>query len=170
MEIRMSRVISILALGLLAGALYAQEPQNAAERLVGTWTLVAVDNVQADGTKIQPYGPHPDGLLMLDARGRYAVHIFRPGRAKFAANDKSKGTPEENRATVQGTNSHFGRYTVSEAEHVITFQIEHASFPNWEGTEQRRSFVLAGDELKYTVRTTTTGGAEIGEVTWRRAE
>jgi hypothetical protein len=161
----MNRAISILvlALGMLAGL-------PGQHRLVGTWTLVSVDNVKPDGTRIQPYGFHPDGLLMFDAQGRYSVQIFRPGRAKFASNDKSKGTPEENQATVEGTNSHFGRYTVSEAEHVITFQIEHASFPNWEGTQQRRSFTLEGGELRYTVRTTTTGGAEIGEVTWKRAE
>jgi hypothetical protein len=105
---------------------------------------------------------------MLDTSGRYSVQIFRPGRARFAANDKSKGTPEENQATVQGTNSHFGRYAVNEAERLLTFAIEHASFPNWEGTEQKRTYVLEGNELKYTVRTTTTGGSEVGEVTWRR--
>jgi hypothetical protein len=162
----MNRVLTIFAISLLAATLHAQEPK---ESLTGTWTLVAVDNILPDGTKIQPYGPHPDGMLVLNAQGHYSVHIFRPDRAKFVSNDKSKGSPEENRAAVQGTNSHFGRYSVNEAEHVITFRIEHALFPNWEGTEQKRSFTLEGDVLKYTVRTTTTGGAEIGEVTWRRA-
>lgn len=161
----MSHPMSVLLLTL---GLLASSPIQ--DRLAGTWTLVSVDNVQPDGTRVQPYGSHPDGRLMLDAQGRYAVQIFRPGRAKFASGDKSKGTPEENRETVLGTNSHFGRYTVDEAGHRITFQIEHASFPNWEGTEQTRSFTLNGDELRYTVRTTTTGGAEIAEVTWKRAE
>src|SRR6185295_7979413 len=111
---------SLLALLLLTTSLPAQTPcdtsrstgsLSAAHRearlepsgasLAGTWTLVAVDNILADGRRIQPYGPHPDGLLMLDAGGRYSVQIFRPDRARFAANDKGKGTPEENQATVQ---------------------------------------------------------------------
>src|SRR3954453_5975281 len=114
--------ILILTLSLCAATLSAGEPQRgptpipaAGGSLAGTWTLVAVDNVKPDGSRIQPYGPHPDGLLVLDAGGRYAVHIFRPGRPRFAANDKSQGTPEENRAAVQGTNTHFGRYAVDAA-------------------------------------------------------
>lgn len=137
--------------------------------LVGTWTLVSVDNILPDGSRIQPYGPHPDGQLVLDPQGRYSVHIFRPGRTLFAAKDKAKGTPEEYRETVQGSNTHFGHYAVAPREGVLTFRIDHALFPNWEGTEQRRAFTLNGDRLRYTVNTTTTGGLEIGEVTWQRA-
>ena|SRR5579872_5992593 len=172
----MKSAILILNLSLFAATLSAGEPQRiltpnpaAGELLVGTWTLVAVDNVKPDGSRVQPYGPHPDGLLVLDAHGRYAVHIFRPGRPHFAAGDKSQGTAEENRAAVQGTNAHFGRYSVDAAAAAITFHIEHALFPNWEGTEQRRSFRLNGDQLQYTVQTPTSGGAETAEVTWKRA-
>lgn len=142
----------------------------ATPNLVGTWELVAVDNVLADGRRIQPYGPHPVGRLTLDPVGLYSVLIFRPDRPRFAANDKNRGTAEENQALVAGTNSHFGRYTVDPERAIVTFQIDHASFPNWEGTEQARSFVVEGDLLRYTVRTTTTGGSEIGEVSWRRRE
>src|SRR4051812_32822697 len=172
----MKSAILILTLSLFAATSSAGEPQHAPApipaaggSLAGTWTLVAVDNVKPDGSRVQPYGPHPDGLLVLDAGGRYAVQIFRPGRPRFAANDKSQGAPEENRAAVQGTNTHFGRYAVDAAAGGITLHIEHALFPNWEGTEQRRSFRLEGDQLRYTVRTPTTGGAETAEVTWRRA-
>jgi hypothetical protein len=163
----MNPVISLLVFVVgVACAGARQEPKNP---LAGTWTLVSVDNVLADGTRTQPYGPSPQGLLILDAGGRYSVHIFRPNRPMFASNDKSRGTPDEYKAAIQGSNSHFGRYAVDAANRVITFRIEHASFPNWEGTEQKRTFTLEGDELKYSVRTTTTGGAEIGEVVWKRA-
>lgn len=168
----MKHVLAVLFLGLATTVLAGQEtrPVADAKDLVGTWALVSVDNILADGHRIQPYGPNPDGMLTLDAGGRYSVLIFRPGRARFASNDKSRGTPEENQATVQGTNSHFGRYTVDAGKGVLTFKIDHASFPNWEGTEQRRSFEIKDGVLRYTVNTTTTGGTEIGEVTWRRVE
>jgi hypothetical protein len=169
---RLRTLITISLLLLTTNALAQQATPK--QKLIGTWTLVFVDNVLPDGSRIQLYGPNPQGILTLGANGRYALQIFRAGRPRFAANDKSKGTPEENQAAVQGSNSHFGRYSVNESDHTITFHIEHASFPNWEGTEQKRSFTItstaAGDELKYTVPAPTTGTAATGEVGWKRAE
>ena len=86
-----------------------------------------------------------------------------------AANDKSRGTPAEYQAAVQGSNAHFGTYVVDEAAGTVTFRIEHASYPNWEGTEQRRPYTVAGDVLTYTVPAPTTGNGAVGEVGWRRA-
>ena len=135
--------------------------------LVGTWTLVLVDNVQPDGQRVHLYGDDPHGILTFDAQGRYALQILSGGRPRFASNDKAKGTPEEYKAAVQGSNSHFGRY--SAADGALTFQIEHASYPNWEGTQQKRPFTITGDQLKYTVPNPTTGGGATGEVVWKRA-
>jgi lysophospholipase L1-like esterase len=166
---------TILPLLLLAAALRWGDAQGASERgapanpLVGTWTLVLVDNVRPDGSRIHLYGPRPSGLLMFDAGGRYGLQIVSAGRPLFAANDKSRGTADEYQAAVQGSNAHFGTYAIDEGKGTITFRIEHASFPNWEGTEQSRSFSLVGDRLKYTVPAPTTGGGAVGEVEWQRA-
>jgi lipocalin-like protein len=142
---------------------------QSAKDLVGTWTLVSANNTAPDGTKFQPFGPNPIGILMFDAGGRYSIQFMRGGQAKFASNDRTKGTPEENQATVQNNNPHFGTYTVDEANHVITFNIEHAMYPNWTGTVQKRTFTITGDELKYIITTTamSSGG---GEVVWKRAK
>lgn len=161
------RILLACTLALVT-CLSATAAPPAAPELVGTWELVSVDNLLSDGRRIQPYGRHPVGRLTLDAGGRYSVLIFRPDRPRFAANDKNRGTEEENRALVVGTNSHFGRFEVDSVRPVVIFRIDHASFPNWEGTEQVREFALINGELTYTVRTTTTGGSEIGEVRWRR--
>jgi len=160
---------TLLVLALAVSTSKATAQRTAQEQLVGTWTLVLVDNVLPDGSRVQLYGPNPQGLLMFDAGGRYSMQILREGRPKFAANDKSKGTPEEYKAAVQGSNSHFGTYTVNETDHTVTFHIEHASFPNWEGTERRSPFTLTANEFKYTVPNPTTGGANVtGEVAWKR--
>ena len=137
--------------------------------LVGTWNLVLVDNILPDGTRVHLYGEKPEGLLVLDPGGRYSLQIFSAGRPKFAAGDKAKGSPDEYRASVQGSNAHFGRYRVEGAS--LIFEIDHASYPNWEGTEQKRPFQVSGDELRYTVPTPTSasGGGATGEVVWRRA-
>jgi hypothetical protein len=139
------------------------------DRLTGTWTLVLVDNINPDGRRTQPYGEKPQGILIFDKDGNYALQILRTQRAKFVSGDKTKGTPDENRSLVLGSNSHFGRYSINAVDNTITFQIEHAFFPNWEGTEQKRSFTLSEKEFKYTVPTTTNGAGVSGEVIWKRA-
>jgi hypothetical protein len=67
-------------------------------------------------------------------------------KAKFASNSRTNGT-DENKAVVQGAISHFGRYAVSPADKSIVFHIELSTYPNFNGTEQKRSFELVGDEL-----------------------
>jgi hypothetical protein len=169
LDVNQIRAIVLLALSFWVNA-FAAPPVAGSPDVVGTWTLVRVDNLMPDGTRIELYGAGPQGLLMFDAHGRYSLQILRAGRSKFASNDKAKGTPQEYADAVRGSNAHFGRYTVNAADKSITFHIEHASYPNWEGTKQTRSFVLDHDSLTYSVPTPTSGGNAIGEVEWRRAE
>jgi hypothetical protein len=141
-----------------------------AQSVRGTWELVAVENQLPDGSKTQPYGVDPKGLLIFDDNGNYAIQMLRstPVRPKFAAADKNKGTADENAALVQGSNSHFGKYIVNDKEHTIMFNIEHAFYPNWEGTTQVRSFNIKDDLLTYVVTNTTNGGAITAVVIWKR--
>jgi hypothetical protein len=81
--------------------------------------------------------------------------------------DRMEGTAEENKAAVQGANPHWGRYSVNESDKTILFKIEHAFFSNWEGTEQKRPFTLAGDQLTWIAAASTGGRAEL---VWRRAK
>src|SRR5579863_9720127 len=172
MKKRITRIavglMSLLCVALLLTSRAGTQQPTAG--LVGTWSLVLVDNVLPDGSRVHLYGDDPQGILTFDGDGHYALQILRSGRPKFTAGDKSKGTAEENQAAVLGTNTHFGTYIVNGKEHTITFSIEHAFFPNWEGTKQTRSFTLSGDRFKYIVPTPTTGANVIGEVEWRRAK
>jgi hypothetical protein len=156
------------ALLFFASPALAQKPLR--EQLVGTWRIVLVDNVRADGSRINLYGPNPQGIAMFDAEGHYSLQIMSDGRPKFSANDKSKGTAEEYKAAVQGSNCHFGRYSVDETSHTITLHVEHATFSNWEGTDLKWPLTLTGDESKITIPHPTTGGADVtGEVGLKRA-
>lgn len=162
----------VTALAVVSLTALSAQPKPAANKvLVGTWILVSADNIFPDGSRVHVYGPEPQGVLIFDTAGRYSLHIYRKGRLKFAANDKANGSPEENQSTVQGSNTHYGRYTVNEGDASVTFHIDHALFPNWEGTRQKRSFRIVGDRLTYIVATPTTGGrAALGEVVWQRAK
>lgn len=137
------------------------------EQLVGTWTYVSVDTVRPDGSREAMYGPNPQGLVIFDSNGRYALVNARSDLPKFASNNRTQGTAEDNKAVVQGSIAHFGKYAVNEAERTITFRIEASTFPNWNGIEQKRPFTLTGDEVKWT---TPASGGGLGEVVLKRAK
>jgi hypothetical protein len=149
-----------LGVALPSGDAVGQE-KTMKEQLVGTWSYVSVDTVNADGTRVPMFGPNPQGLAVFDSNGRYILMTARAGQPKFASNNRMEGTPEENKAVVQGMNAHFGRYTVNEAEKTITFHIENSTFPNWNGAEQTRPFTLTGDELKWKTAGSSGGTAEV---------
>src|ERR1700730_72753 len=89
-------------------------------------------------------------------------------RPKFASNNRLDGTADENKAAVHGAIAYFGAYTVNEADHTLNFHIERCTFPNWDGTEQKRSVTITGDEMKYT-NTAASGGGK-AELVWKRAK
>jgi Lipocalin-like domain len=134
--------------------------------LAGIWTLVAADVLHADGTRSPDYGAAPKGLLLIDAQGHYSLQIFKAERPRFASGDKQTATPGEYQAAVLGSSTHFGTIVVEPAAGTLTFKIENASFPNWEGTEQKRTFELSGDELSYRVPARPDGNIPIS--VWRR--
>ncbi|MEO8277429.1 MAG: lipocalin-like domain-containing protein [Thermoanaerobaculia bacterium] len=139
--------------------------------LAGTWVLEAADDLHPDGTRTPGYGLHPQGLLLIDPDGRYSLQIFRDDRPKFAAGDKRKGTPEEFSAAVLGMSSHIGRLSLDSAAGIVTFQIEAASFPNWDATEQKRHYTLEGDRFSYQVPANAASAGGSGNIpisVWRR--
>lgn len=153
----------------LLGAAAAQAAQPAgASPLVGTWTLAAADVIHPDGTRERDYGAAPKGLLMVDARGRYSLQIFKAERPRFVSGDRANGTPAEYEAAVLGASTHFGVLEVDRAGHVLTFRVEAASFPNQDGTVQRRAYELKGDELSYRVAARPNGDTPVS--VWRRAK
>jgi Lipocalin-like domain len=170
--LRLSRTTALsLALSLsssVGGTTVALAQVTKDSGLVGTYALVAVDNVSPDGSRTQLYGPHPKGILTFDAQGRYTLQIVRDGEPKFAVDDKSKGTDAEYKTAALDANSHFGQYSVDDVNHTITFRIDAASFPNWNGTTQIRNFTLKGDLLTYVIPTPTSGTHVVGEDVWKR--
>ena len=159
------RVFAASALLFLAAtpAAFAQSKD-----LIGSWTLVS-SVVEQGGNRIEPFGPNPKGALIFDANGRYAAMIVRPGLPKLASDNRSAATPEEAKAIVAGSIAHFGSYVVNDADKTITLRIETSTHPNWDGTEQKRTFAISVDELKYTGSSAVVGGAS-ATLTWKRAK
>src|SRR5437879_3100978 len=71
------------------------------DRLVGAWTLVSCERTTASGTK-QPYCVDPNGILTLDASGRYAHMIAARGRPKLTRVNRTDAPAEEYKAAAEG--------------------------------------------------------------------
>jgi Lipocalin-like domain len=164
--IRLSTVTA-LTLSLFSSASIAQQ-KSLKDQLVGTWTLVSSQAVK-DGVKTDRWGPSPKGRVIFGADGRYSFMIFRSDLPKFAANSITAGTPEENKAVVQGMAATFGTWSVDETTKTITSNVEASSFPNQNGSTQKRIISsITADELKYTNPSSTIGTSD--EVVWKRAK
>jgi hypothetical protein len=153
---------------LLAG-LAARDAQAATPvfPLQGTWTLVAADKVLPDGRTTRDYGEHPKGRLVVDATGRYSLQIFKSERLEFASDSKADGSVDEFKSAAMGSSTHYGTLTI-DAPGVLVFSIEGSSFPNWEGTIQRRQYTLDGAELRYKVPPRADGSIPVS--VWRRID
>ena len=160
-----SKTIAIAATaGLLATT--SLRADSAASPFAGTWTLVAADVVHADGSRDRDYGAAPKGLLLIDGEGHYSLQIFKAERPRFESGDKATGTEAEFKTAVLGSSTHFGEISVDQAAGTLTFKIDAASFPNWEGAAQTRRYELKGDELSYRVPPRPNGDVPIS--VWRR--
>ena len=87
------------------------------------------DNVLPEGNK-PTYGPNPNGIVIFDASGHYALELARSNNPKIASNNRAQGTADENKAIAAGTLAHFGAYTVDDAGKTLTLHIQGSSFPN----------------------------------------
>ena len=168
MHIVTSATIALLSLGVALKSGDAMSQKTLNEQLAGAWKYVTVDTVRSDGSRTPMYGPNPQGLVIFDGHGHYALVNSRADLPKYVSNNRMQATADEYKAVVQGSIAHFGTYTINEADKSITFHIDVSTFPNWNGAEQRRPFVLSGDDLKWTTPSASGGGS--GEIVLKRAK
>jgi len=120
-------------------------------------------------TKVAAFGEGARGQMILTPNGYYSIVITRAKMAPIAAGARSKGTDAENKAVVDGSIGHFGKYTIDDGGKAITFHVTAATFPNWDGKPQKRVLKVKGDTLTYTVATPSNGGAP-NDVVWKRVK
>jgi lipocalin-like protein len=165
------KLVSTLAIAAafvtFSGSAIAQGAALKRQQLIGGWTLAKLD-AMVDGKKSDPFGPTPKGYMNFDGSGRFSIQIYRPGVAKFAANNRMKGTDGEYKAVGQNSIAYFGTYKVNEKDGVMEMHVEQSSYPNWDGADQKRFLKLAGDQLTITNPVTPTGGT--GVLVWKRAK
>lgn len=148
----------IVALTLAAGssaALHAQ-PAGFADRLVGSWTLVALDKQAGSAAPVPARSPR--GLLVLDRAGN-AFEFFSaiPVRAAGAV------VPSGALLTLEEYGGFWGRYAVDVAASRMTFTAEEGVSPSVQGLSFSRTFEFSGDRL---VVTSTREPQAQGDTRW----
>ena len=151
--------IAAVCLGL-CGASAAAQQATLKDQLVGTWTMVS---------STARFGTNPKGQMILLPNGRYSFMISRVDVPKFAANNVTQGTAEENAAVVKGVIANFGTWSVDEATKTLTTNVEASTYPNLNGGNQKRIISsLTADELKYSNPTSAAG--TVDEAVWKRVK
>jgi Lipocalin-like domain len=149
-----------------SGAFAQQRGPISKKLLIGNWAYVLAESVAKDGTKFPLVeGANPKGLLIFDGI-RFSLQIMSEF-PKLASNDRLKTTPEENKAAAHGVLSYYGTYSLSEADGVLTLNIERSSFPNQNGSSFRRVVkTLSAEDLVYINPSTLAG--RVNTNIWRR--
>lgn len=163
------KALSALFSAFAAVGLGAPSWADDLKSLRGEWVMQAAYEIHADGSRTTNYGEHPEGLFTVDAQGRYNMQIFRPDRPLFASGDKARGTPEEYRAALVGISTHIGNVRIDKAKHQLVFDVDAASFPNWEGKRQVRDYTYEKGVLTYAVPASASGSGTTAYSVWRRA-
>lgn len=163
-------VIALALVMLFAISTVWAEPKAGSmkQQIVGTWSLVA-QYVEQEGKKVERFGTNPKGIVIYERNGHFAAIMLRSNLPKFASNNAMKGTPEENKAIVEGSTAYYGRWSVNEKDRTVTTHIEGCTYPNWDGQDQKRIVSISGDELKGCI----PGGAQIGGTVcavWKRVK
>ena len=127
-------------LALLVWLPIAASPSSAADPVVGVWKLVSFEReYQATGQREYPMGKAPAGYIMFLPEGRMTVVITGEGR-------KAPASDQDRVGLFNSLVAYTGRYRV-EGDRWIT-AVDVAANPVWAGTDQTRSFRVAGDQLQ----------------------
>ena len=132
--------------------------------LVGSWRLESLGLTFSDsGERVEPYGPNPDGHMVLEVSGRIMF--------LFTRRDRSAPSSDTDRALLfNDMTAYTGLVRLDGPNRFIT-TIDLAWNPAWRG-EQLRFFTLDGDRL--TIRSpeqTHPGTGDrrlIGDLVWTR--
>ena len=158
-KLRSALSIVAIALGIvIPEAAFAQ--QGLKEQIIGTWTPVS-QYVDQDGKHLEPFGTNPKGIVVYDGKGRFVLVLRRATLPRFASSNRMTGSPEENKAIVQGSIAYFGSYSVDEKEQKINIHYDGSTYPNWDGEDQVRLISIKGDELSVVSPVSAVGGGSV---------
>jgi len=137
--------------------------------LVGIWKLISMQTQTDDGTLTYPFGNDVEGLLIIDARGYFSVHVMSMKRPPFKSGDPRGGTPKEIRTAFENYIGYYGIFDLDATKGAIIFHVRGAWLPNWIGSDQIRYYTLSGNRLTITTAPVLFDGKNaVGKLIWER--
>jgi hypothetical protein len=137
--------------------------------VMGMWKLISFEAQYDDGTLTYPFGKDVGGLIMIDARGYFSVHVLDMKRPSFKIPDPRGGTTEEVKTAFENYIGYYGTFDLDETKGVIIFHVKGAWLPNWIGSDQIRYCTLNGNRLTISTASTLFGGKKgVGKLIWER--
>ncbi|WP_416427771.1 lipocalin-like domain-containing protein (plasmid) [Pseudomonas sp. App30] len=119
------------------------------DQLIGAWKLVSYVEEPVDGSPaIQPFGMHPQGIIMYTPDGYMSAQLMNPQRIAFASGDWFDGTAQEYESEATTYIAYSGKFEVDEAKRTLTHSMYVSLFPNWLGQTQPRVIDLDRDVLR----------------------
>lgn len=153
----MTRYALALACGLAVPAASASA-QSLADQIVGEWSLVSL--VEDHGGKAEhPLGEKMHGSIILDKSGGFSTFLASDDRPKSASHPM---------VPVGPVIAYYGTYSVD--GNTLIYHVQGATYPNFEGTDQKGTITVKGDTLT-SMRTITGGAAPFtSTVAWKRVK
>jgi hypothetical protein len=139
--------------------------------VLGIWKLTSFETQDDDGTLTYPMGKDVGGLIMIDARGYFSVHVMDMKRPSFKIADPRGGTPQEIKTAFENYIGYYGTFDLDETKGAIIFHVRGAWLPNWIGSDQIRYCTLNGNRL--TINTAPVlfdGKNRVGKLIWERVD
>jgi hypothetical protein len=121
---------------------------------------VSLDVVTADGKKTSDLGPMPNGTIIFDAGGHYALVFTDSTRPKWKSANRSEATVDDFKSAFLGTIAQSGTWSVGADGKTLVFKVTSGLNPNVAGSENEASAAVVGDELR-TARTISATGNTI---------
>ncbi len=145
----------------------AEEQHNGNNQFVGTWELLSVERVDAEGNWSPSIGQLANsiGVLMYDEFGHMSVHIMNLDRVPVASNGFAELSGDELRDLFRGYVAYFGTYDVNERESYVIHHRRGHLYPNQVGVDAKRFFEFSDDKLTLTVAPSRNF-----RLTWQRVD
>jgi hypothetical protein len=135
--------------------------------LIGAWRLITVEDRQADGTVLYPYGERALGYLIYHPDGYMSATVMSAERPRLANPSRPFALSTEDASAVLKTmgSAYCGTWELRD-ESTVIHHVRAALIPNMIGEDEVRPFELDGDRLYvYTLRPPVKTCA-----IWQRAE
>jgi hypothetical protein len=138
-----------------------------ANPLIGVWRLITVEDQQADGSVLHPYGERAQGYLIYHPEGYMSATVMSAERPRLATAVRPFALSPEDAAGVLRTmgSAYCGTWELRD-ESTVIHHVQAALIPNMIGQDEVRPFELKGNRLHvYTLRPPVKTCA-----IWERAE